>query len=96
MRNVIEMRAKQTICSECKWLMRGEMETSPRYDVWYNLFCGAIDFKPALDIHSGKWGYRGNLHYGEHLDKGTITDNPNPYCRDVNTGDCPYFSEADE
>ena len=70
-----EQEPKVTICAECQHFI--SIEDGPRTGVWYNLFCGAIEQKPVLNVVTGK--------------RETPNDNGHPCCREVNNGNCKLF-----
>ncbi len=77
------------ICANCRNLInRGERG---REAIWYDLFCGAVKKKEAVDFVTGKKGYSGTNDLGGRY----VDDEPHPYAREVNPdGKCCLFEPA--
>lgn len=80
-----------TICTKCANHKNSTHVNEACPEVWYNHVCGAITREPMIDPVTGKHGYAikndlGQIH---------ITDDPHPFCRDINTdGNCDKFVEC--
>lgn len=75
---------KLTLCVNCTY-HKGSGE-------WYDHFCKhpEVRFIPDIDPVTGEKGYAKTNDLG----RGSLTDTPYPYCRDINQGQCPYFKES--
>ena len=76
-----------TICRECThYRCSGKA-------IWYNERCAAelVQLPPATDPVSGKEGFQTRNGLGMVL----IVAESEPYCRDINHGDCPHFATKD-
>lgn len=77
-----------TLCTTCRHHINAHdgRPDGPPPSMWYYQFCGHPDVKrpTAVDPVSGEVRYR--IANGP----GTtgLTDEPHPYCRDINDGDC--------
>ena len=52
--------------------------------IWYEQHCGAKAARhpKVLNVVTGKMGY-------------AMSDRKEPYCRDINKGNCPHFDQKD-
>lgn len=80
-----------TICVECKH-HRHIVKNRAAPHVWYNHFCGAVEHAPVIDCVTGERGFSS----GNDLGRGIVTQDQFAYCRDINQGNCEYFSPAKE
>lgn len=73
-----------TICIHC----RHHNGASPE-DPWYNHFCQHPELKrpKEQDPVTGRWGYAIRNDVGNIV----MVEEPYPYCRSVNKGNCPYY-----
>ena len=70
------------ICANCKHFVS-------KGSIWYDQYCGAkeVRAKKAIDPVTGKIKYIKQNDFGNTY----YDDNPRPYARDINNGDCPYY-----
>jgi hypothetical protein len=78
----------RTICANCRHLHA--KQDGPRTGIWYNMLCRApaVQTEPSRDPVSGKIGYRRKNDLGG----GCYDDQPSPFCRDVNHGNCEHYA----
>lgn len=76
-----------TICVKCRH--HRDTQSNPTADVWYNHVCTQPDLRrtPEQDPVTGKTGFSHKNDLGQIV----TTDQPYPYCRKVNHGNCPHF-----
>jgi len=73
------IKAKFTICVECRHLKRGGR------GIWYNYTGEAVTKDEAMDPVTGKKCYTAKNSLGEVY----FTEDRHPYCRNINTnGSC--------
>lgn len=69
-----------TICVKCKFLNKlGSM--------WCDHLCKGVSLEEGIDFVTGKKGYKHLNSLGDV----SIIDNPDPYCRSINDGNCKYY-----
>lgn len=75
-----------TICKECQ-----HCKVLDDNGGWYNELCGAEAFarKGVVCSVTGRSGFAS----ANSLGMAYISDDREPYCRDVNTGTCEHFKE---
>lgn len=76
-----------TLCIECKH-HRHIVQNPAAPHVWYNHQCGAVEREPTIDPVTGESGYLGRNDLGTTY----ITEDRYAFCRDINRGNCEYFS----
>lgn len=73
-----------TICIHCVYLEREGVT-----DMWYSYLCShpAVQTEPSIDPVTGKTVYVGVNDLGGPF----TTENPRPFCRTVNFGNCAMY-----
>jgi hypothetical protein len=79
-----------TICTECRH-HRLILRNPAAPNVWYNHYCGAMEREPTIDPVTGESGFLGRNDLGRTY----FTDVAYHHCRDINHGNCEYFSKKD-
>ena len=81
---VEDVVGKKTICAQCMNIKR-----RGRGEIWYDLYCTErkVQKEIGVDPVTGETGYKSKNDLGGEY----ISEYPEPYCRDVNKGNCPYF-----
>lgn len=97
MTKIVELNQKKrssqkseiTICTKCTHLL--SIAAGPRTGIWYNMFCKAQPLPKGVNPLNGKECYITQNDFGNIVH----TDDRFHYCRDINDGNCPHFSEKD-
>lgn len=79
------MPKEMTICVRCAHHATPPVVNGAAPHVWYNHMCGnVIRTRDVIDPVTGASMYRD--------ERGNRTDNPHPYCREINTcGHCEHY-----
>jgi hypothetical protein len=77
---------KMKTCISCKY---GNLKS----DIWYDQHCEAPAVRKVEETNpvTGKSQYRGRNDLGNVY----FTDNPYPFCRDINKGICKHWQKKD-
>ena len=73
----------KTICRDCRHFI----ELHP---VWHSQFCGAVENSQEQNPVTGEFQYVGRNDLGQVY----FNNQKYAYARDINTGNCEYFSET--
>jgi len=81
-------KIETVVCARCRW-HRSQDQGTPRADCFYNHFCAHADVgrEVAIDPVTGHAGFAGVNDLGTFH----VTDDPFPFCGDVNDGTCELF-----
>ena len=77
-----------TFCINCRHhRMEGDS------DIWYDHLCGATAVQKTReqDPVTGKFGYASKNDLGGLY----LSERPEPYCREINHGNCPHFDSQE-
>ena len=82
------MKKVKTLCVNCEHF---KVEGTMNRHIWYNHFCTNPDLQRIEEVNpvTGKSGFVGKNDLGTMY----FTDESSPHCRDINHGNCEYFSD---
>lgn len=83
MGKIVKLNTAPTICANCEHFEN-------RGSIWYHQFCAAVEVRltEKIDFVTGRKGFASANDLGREV----LQDHPMPYARDINNGECPYFT----